>query len=95
MIDRSLRQLARTFIVLACLAGAATGVVHFMEGPQGIPLAGGILLAAFALMKANLVIDDFLGLRNRGGLRIALMAWPLLFAVSALLRAVFSGVPAL
>lgn len=92
MIHRSSARLAKSFAVLAILVLAGMAVVISWKTALLPPLAMACLMLLFALLKSRRVIDDFLGMADHPGvLRNALMAWPVLFAAAALLRAILQS----
>ena len=92
MRDRSPRQLQKTWVtvVLMVLVGA---LVSLKVQDPAAPLVLTFALLVLAVLKARLVVLDFLGLRSGPrALRVGLLAWPLLFSLAAAAKALIAAV---
>lgn len=88
------KQLTKTWMLLAAMVGAGMLLVHGVGDPS-LSLAPGAALLMLALLKARLVVLDFLGLRSGPRhLRLGLLAWPVLFAFAAAAKALIAAFPA-
>ncbi|KQU76439.1 cytochrome C oxidase subunit IV family protein [Aminobacter aganoensis] len=76
MTDGSLRRLARSWLFLLALTGASVVAVRF-----GGAAAGASLVLGLAMLKARLVILDFMGLRGQAAMSRALLGWCLVLAL--------------
>ncbi|TCN31006.1 cytochrome C oxidase subunit IV family protein [Sinorhizobium americanum] len=92
MSDRSPRQLKKTWLVLILLVLAGLPFSLKLQSPAA-PLVFTPALLTFAVLKARLVVLNFLGLRSGpAALRRGLIAWPLFFAVAAAAKALIVAV---
>lgn len=74
------------WVLMLGIVGALTAAQWKHEA---IPLAVLAVILLLTVVKARLIILDFMGLRDaKPALATALLAWPLLFAVASLGRAV-------
>lgn len=93
MVQRNSPAAARTFVVLTVLVFAGLGTSMISQKTAVPSLAAGVILMGLATLKARFLILDYLDMRARSGaLKTAILAWPLLFAMLALLRIILSGV---
>jgi nitric oxide reductase NorF protein len=86
MIRTQAYALFYSFITLILLAIiAALIAVQWQAEP--LPIGAVAAILGLAILKARLIILDFLNLRGQGSLLSpALLAWPSLFAVAALAK---------
>ncbi|MGV1793530.1 cytochrome C oxidase subunit IV family protein [Rhizobium sp. A37_96] len=85
MIHCSPGRLNRVYFQLIVLAGAAV-LLSGLAGDAVLVLSAIFLLG---LLKTKLIVLDFLGMRERSTpMRMALLAWPALFAFAAIATAV-------
>jgi nitric oxide reductase NorF protein len=81
------RQLKKTWISL-CVMVLAGIVLSRWTGELAVPLVVAAALLIIAVLKARLVVLDFLGMRSGPRpLRIGLLAWPTFFALAAAAKA--------
>lgn len=92
MTDRTPRQLTNTWIILVLMVLAGLLLSLKVQDPAAPPvLTLGFLM--LAVLKARLVVLDFLGLRSGPRvLRVGLIAWPLFFALAAAAKALIASV---
>ncbi|OAP35124.1 hypothetical protein AU381_25510 [Sinorhizobium glycinis] len=92
MSDRSPKQLMRTWIFL--LGMVLLGMLLARElHDTTVPLGFALALLLLAVLKARLVVLDFLGMRfGPRPLRIGLLAWPSFFALVAAAKALIGAV---
>ncbi|UTG94520.1 hypothetical protein KEM44_03505 (plasmid) [Sinorhizobium meliloti] len=93
MTDRAPRQLQKTWIVLVLMVLAGMLLSLKVQDPA-TPLVFTLALLTLAVLKARLVVLDFLGLVRSGPrvLRVGLIAWPLFFALAAAAKALIATV---
>lgn len=92
MNDRDPRQLQKTWIVLALMVLAGMLLSLKLQDPAA-PLVFTLALLTLAVLKARLVVLDFLGLRSGPQvLRVGLIAWPLFFTLAAAANALIAAV---
>ncbi|MDW9724654.1 hypothetical protein GOB91_20410 [Sinorhizobium meliloti] len=92
MTDRAPRQLQKTWIVLVLMVLAGMLLSLKVQDPA-TPLVFTLALLTLAVLKARLVVLDFLGLRSGPRvLRVGLIAWPLVFALAAAAKALIATV---
>ncbi|MDW9370719.1 hypothetical protein GOB34_24050 [Sinorhizobium meliloti] len=92
MTDRAPRQLQKTWIVLVLMVLAGMLLSLKVQDPA-TPLVFTLALLTLAVLKARLVVLDFLGLRSGlRVLRVGLIAWPLFFALAAAAKALIATV---
>ncbi|RVO39885.1 cytochrome C oxidase subunit IV family protein [Sinorhizobium meliloti] len=92
MTDRAPRQLQKTLIVLVLMVLAGMLLSLKVQDPA-TPLVFTLALLTLAVLKARLVVLDFLGLRSGPRvLRVGLIAWPLFFALAAAAKALIATV---
>ncbi|MCA1370394.1 cytochrome C oxidase subunit IV family protein [Bradyrhizobium sp. BRP14] len=92
MSDRSPKQLMRTWICLLGMVLLGMLLARELQDPT-VPLGFAIALLLLAVLKARLVVLDFLGMRSGPRLlRIGLLAWPLFFALAAAAKALIGAV---
>ncbi|AEG07325.1 cytochrome C oxidase subunit IV family protein (plasmid) [Sinorhizobium meliloti WSM1022] len=92
MTDRAPRQLQKTWIVLVLMVLAGMLLSLKVQDPA-TPLVFTLALLTLAVLKARLVVLDFLGLRSGPRvLRVGLIAWPLFFALAAAAKALIATV---
>ncbi|PST20631.1 hypothetical protein C7U60_15690 [Mesorhizobium plurifarium] len=90
MGDHTSRQLTKTWAILAVMVIAGMLLTRQIEDPV-VPLALAIALLILAVLKARLVVLDFLGLRSGSRpLRLGLLAWPMFFAFAAAAKALIA-----
>lgn len=93
VIDSGPRQLKKTWMSLVIMVLAGILLSRWTAEPV-VPLVLAAALLALALLKARLVVLDFLGLRaGPRALRIGLLAWPVFFALAAAAKALIAAVP--
>lgn len=84
-------RLNRVYFLLLVLAGFAI-LLSVLAGTSAAALAAIFLLA---VLKARLIVLDFLEMRGRPtALRAALLAWQALFALAGLAKIALSGATA-
>ncbi|WP_151613823.1 cytochrome C oxidase subunit IV family protein [Sinorhizobium alkalisoli] len=87
------KQLKKTWIWLVAMVGAGMLLVREVSDPA-LSLALAAALLTIAVLKARLVVLDFLGLRfGSRHLRIALLAWPIFFALAAAAKTLIAAFP--
>ncbi|MDX0137498.1 hypothetical protein GOC46_11480 [Sinorhizobium meliloti] len=92
MTDRAPRQLQKTWIALVLMVLAGMLLSLKVQDPA-TPLVFTLALLTLAVLKARLVVLDFLGLRSGPRvLRVGLIAWPLFFALAAAAKALIATV---
>ncbi|MGN7754115.1 cytochrome C oxidase subunit IV family protein [Sinorhizobium sp. 22678] len=92
MTDRDPRQLQKTWMVLVLMVLAGMLLSLKVQEPA-VPLVFTLTLLTLAVLKARLVVLDFLGLRSGPRvLRVGLIAWPLFFALAAAAKALIAAV---
>ncbi len=92
MNDRDPRQLQKTWIVLVLMVLAGMLLSLKLQDPAA-PLVFTLALLTLAVLKARLVVLDFLGLRSGPQvLRVGLIAWPLFFTLAAAAKALIAAV---
>ncbi|ASQ06724.1 hypothetical protein GHK38_14320 [Sinorhizobium meliloti] len=92
MTDRAPRQLQKTWIVLVLMVLVGMLLSLKVQDPA-TPLVFTLALLTLAVLKARLVVLDFLGLRSGPRvLRVGLIAWPLFFALAAAAKALIATV---
>ncbi|WOS63896.1 cytochrome C oxidase subunit IV family protein [Sinorhizobium fredii] len=92
MTERTPRQLTKTWIILVLMVLAGLLLSLKVQSPAA-PLVLTLALLMLAVLKARLVVLDFLGLRSGPRvLRIGLIAWPLFFALAAAAKALIAAV---
>ena len=90
MNNMSSKQSTRLFasanwVIILAVIGA---LIAAQWKHQAIPLAIFALLLVLTVVKARLIILDFMGLRDdRPAMAVALWAWPMFFSLAALGRA--------
>ncbi|MDK1493627.1 cytochrome C oxidase subunit IV family protein [Sinorhizobium sp. 7-81] len=90
MTDRTRNQLGRTWIVLVAIVLSGMLAVAF-QGRAAVVVFVALVLA---LLKARLIILDFMGLRSGpAAMRHGLFVWPLVLALLAAAKLVASGMP--
>ncbi|MDK1377653.1 MULTISPECIES: cytochrome C oxidase subunit IV family protein [unclassified Sinorhizobium] len=90
MTDRNRNQLARTWIVLVAIVLSGMLAVAF-QGRAPVVASAVLVLA---LIKARLIILDFMGLRSGpAAIRRGLLAWPLILALVAAAQLFITGMP--
>ncbi|MQW88978.1 cytochrome C oxidase subunit IV family protein [Sinorhizobium saheli] len=93
MSDSGPTQLKKTCMSLVVMVLAGVLLSRWTAEPV-VPLVLAAALLALAVLKARLVVLDFLGLRaGPRALRIGLLAWPVLFALAAATKALIAAVP--
>lgn len=91
MIARKARDLHRSWLILLALTLAGMAAAGWMRAPAA-PLALAAILLFLSVVKARLVVLDFLGMRAAPAmLRRALLAWPAFFALAAAAKALVSS----
>ncbi|NRP72716.1 hypothetical protein ILFOPFJJ_03615 [Ensifer psoraleae] len=89
MTDRTRNELGRTWIVLVAIVLAGMSAVAF-QGRASIV----VFAALLALIKARLIILDFMGLRSGpAAMRRGLLVWPLILALLAAAKLFATGMP--
>ncbi|WP_378940934.1 cytochrome C oxidase subunit IV family protein [Mesorhizobium sp. ANAO-SY3R2] len=85
MTEGSAHRLARTWLILLALTGASVLIVRFGGATTAIAFVLGL-----AVLKARLVILDFMGLRGDGEavIRRALLGWCLILMCGAAAKAI-------
>lgn len=83
MADGSSRRLARSWLFLLVLTGASVLAVRF-----GGAAAGTAFVLGLAMLKARLVILDFMGLRGEAAMSRALLGWCLLLVLGGAAKAI-------
>ncbi|WP_406872235.1 cytochrome C oxidase subunit IV family protein [Aminobacter sp. P9b] len=83
MADGSSPRLARSWLVLLALTGASVLAVRF-----GGAAAGAAFVLGLAMLKARLVILDFMGLRGQAAMSRALLGWCLVLALGGAAKAI-------
>ncbi|MEY9163615.1 nitric oxide reductase NorF protein [Sinorhizobium fredii] len=92
MTDRSPRQLKKTWMILVLMIVAGLPLSLQVQDPAA-PLVLTLALLTLAVLKARLVVLDFLGLRSGPRvLRVGLIVWPLFFALAAAAKALIAAV---
>ncbi|MDX0522032.1 cytochrome C oxidase subunit IV family protein [Sinorhizobium medicae] len=92
MTERAPRQLQKTWMVLVLTVLAGMLLSLKVQDP-GTPLMFTLALLTLAVLKARLVVLDFLGLRSGPRvLRVGLIAWTLFFAFAAAAKALIAAV---
>ncbi|MCG5485139.1 MAG: cytochrome C oxidase subunit IV family protein [Sinorhizobium meliloti] len=92
MTDHDPRQLQRTWMVLVLMVLAGMLLSLQAQDPAA-PLVVTLALLTLALLKARLVVLDFLGLRSGPRvLQVGLIAWPFFFALAAAAKALIATV---
>jgi nitric oxide reductase NorF protein len=92
MTDRDPRQLQKTWMVLVLMVLAGMLLSLKAQDPAA-PLVVTLALLTLALLKARLVVLDFLGLRSGPRvLQVGLIAWPFFFALAAAAKALIATV---
>ncbi|OHV79800.1 cytochrome C oxidase subunit IV family protein [Ensifer sp. LCM 4579] len=87
------KQLKKTWIRLVAMVVAGILLVRGVSDPS-LSLAVPAALLMLAVLKARLVVLDFLGLRfGPRPLRIGLLAWPAFFALAAAAKALIAAFP--
>ncbi|HXV29136.1 MAG TPA: cytochrome C oxidase subunit IV family protein [Sinorhizobium sp.] len=88
------KQLRKTWLWLVAMVVAGILLVHEASDPAlSLALTASLLL--LAVLKARLVVLDFLALRSGPRpLRIGLLAWPAFFAFAAAAKALIAAFPA-
>ncbi|WP_457813324.1 cytochrome C oxidase subunit IV family protein [Sinorhizobium meliloti] len=82
----------KTWIVLVLMVLAGMLLSLKVQDPA-TPLVFTLALLTLAVLKARLVVLDFLGLRSGPRvLRVGLIAWPLFFALAAAAKALIATV---
>ncbi|MCA1406274.1 cytochrome C oxidase subunit IV family protein [Ensifer sp. IC3342] len=90
MTDRTRNQLGRTWIVLVAIVLSGMSAVAF-QGRTSIVVFAVLVLA---LIKARLIILDFMGLRlGPAAMRRGLFASPLILALLAAAKLFATGMP--
>lgn len=70
------------------IMGIVAALVAAQWHQQALPLVALVAVLALVVLKARLVILDFIGLRgSRPLLATALLAWPIAFALAAAVKA--------
>ncbi|PWK73852.1 cytochrome C oxidase subunit IV family protein [Aminobacter sp. AP02] len=83
MADGTPRRLARSWFFLLALTGASVLAVRF-----GGAAAGTALVLGLAMLKARLVILDFMGLRGQAAMSRALLGWCLTIVLGSAAKAI-------
>ncbi|WP_018238762.1 cytochrome C oxidase subunit IV family protein [Ensifer sp. BR816] len=92
MSDLGPRQLKKTWGILVAMVVAGMLLSRWVQEPAA-PIVFAVLLLLLAVLKARLVVLDFLGLRSGPpALRMSLLAWPAFFALAAAAKALISAV---
>ncbi|ASY60786.1 cytochrome C oxidase subunit IV family protein [Sinorhizobium sp. CCBAU 05631] len=92
MSDRSPKQLKKTWMILVLMIVSGLPLSLKVQDPAA-PLVFTLALLTLAVLKARLVVLDFLGLRSGPRvLRVGLIAWPLFFALAAAAKALIAVV---
>ncbi len=92
MSDRGPQQLKKTWMILVLMVLAGMLLSFKVQDPAA-PLVLTLALLTLAVLKARLVVLDFLGLRSGSRvLRVGLIAWPLFFALAAAAKALIAAV---
>lgn len=74
------------------LLGVCSGLVSAQWKQEALPAVALVAVLALTLLKTRLIILDFMGLRgHHPRLAAALAAWPVLFAVIILAKALLPG----
>jgi nitric oxide reductase NorF protein len=73
------------------MMGVIAALISAQWHREAFPLVALIVVLALVVFKARLIILDFMGLRGtRPVLAAALLAWPMLFACAAVVKAAIS-----
>ncbi|MBB4186460.1 nitric oxide reductase NorF protein [Sinorhizobium terangae] len=90
MTDRTRNQLGRTWIVLVAIVLSGMSAVAFQGRASVVVFA----ILTLALIKARLIILDFMGLRSgSAAVRRGLFVWPLVLVLLAAAKLVATGMP--
>ncbi|WP_164924254.1 cytochrome C oxidase subunit IV family protein [Sinorhizobium fredii] len=92
MTDRTPRQLTKTWIILVLMVLAGL-LLSLKVQDTAAPLVFTLGFLMLAVLKARLVVLDFLGLRSGPRvLRVGLIVWPLFFALAAAAKALIASI---
>ncbi len=70
------------------LIAIVTALIASQWKHEAVPFVAFCVILVLTVVKARIVVLDFMGLRGpRRGLSIALIAWPLVFAIAAATKA--------
>lgn len=73
------------------MMGIVSGLIAAQWKHEALPLTAVIVILALTIFKARLIILDFMHLRERPGLAVALLAWPVFFTVAILAKSLAAG----
>lgn len=93
MSDSDPRKLKKTWISLVAMVLAGMLIARQIQDPA-VPIVVAVALLTLAVLKARLVVLDFLGMRSGSRpLRLGLLAWPVFFALAAAAKALIAAAP--
>ena len=94
MNGKGAKQLAKTWAWLVAMVAAGMLLVREVDD-AALSLVLVAVLLSLAVLKARLVVLDFLALRSSPrALRVGLLAWPLVFALAGAAKALITAFPA-
>lgn len=73
------------------MMGIVSGLIAAQWKHEAMPFAAVVTVLVLTVFKARLIILDFMHLRERPRLAVALLAWPVFFTVAILAKSLAAG----